>query len=117
MGNKLISDGNFWRLADKEAGNSWAAWQYHLGPEDAGVAYFHRREANSVSTVNLSLRRIDPELTYLVEIFRATDLLCSERMVGARLMELTVTIPEVPGTLLIQYSKLSPGSPMRKSKI
>lgn len=108
---KLITHGDFWRLSDSRGENSWAAWQYHLGPEDAGVAYFFRRSNDSQRHLELGLRSINPDLDYLVEIFRTCDLLHSEQMKGSELIRHSVTIEQAPGSLLVQYSTINSNVP------
>eukprot|EP00656_Telonema_subtile_P035470 TRINITY_DN39441_c0_g1_i1.p1 TRINITY_DN39441_c0_g1~~TRINITY_DN39441_c0_g1_i1.p1 ORF type:complete len:343 (+),score=150.28 TRINITY_DN39441_c0_g1_i1:161-1189(+) len=104
---KQITHGDFWRLSDARAGSAWAAWQYHLGPEKAGVAYFFRRDTNSEATIQLGLKTIEPDLVYLVEIFRTCELLHSEHMKGSQLTQHAITIQQAPGSLLVQYSQVT----------
>lgn len=102
---QFATNGDFWRLTNVSLGTGvWAAWQYHLSMENAGVAYYFRREQCPSSQMPVSLHYIKPNLSYMVEVFRSCHVVHSQVMTGAALAGMIVSIPEAPGSVLLQYA-------------
>jgi alpha-galactosidase len=87
--------------------HDWCAWQFHRADLDAGVAVFLRRHRSPFPTMAVRLKRIDPAAEYEVSLSPGYEEAPRRRMPGSALDRLTVTIEEMPGSLLLRYRRVS----------
>lgn len=83
--------------------HDWCAWQFHRSDLDAGIAVLFRRHRSPYEKATISLRQIEPEAEYEVSLSDGYAPAPAARMKGRELKELTVTIAEMPGSLLLRY--------------
>jgi alpha-galactosidase len=86
--------------------HDWCAWQFHRPDLRAGAAVFQRRHASPFASLRAGLRQVDPDARYLVSLSPGFDEAPRREMSGRELAEIVVTIPEQPGSLLLQYSQI-----------
>jgi hypothetical protein len=72
---------------------------------DAGIAVFLRRHRSPFPTMEVELKRIDPDARYDVSLAAGYDEPPRRRMTGRELARMTVTIPEMPGSMLLRYRR------------
>lgn len=84
----------------------WCVMQYHRPNERDGLVMAFRRHDSPFSSIELSLRDIDPNAEY--EVIRSFSYKPSRpiRIKGARLEKLPLEINERPGSLLLEYRKV-----------
>lgn len=100
--------GDFYSLLPLTAsGYDWCAWQLHRNDLSAGVALFFRRHNSPFSSMEVSLRCIDPLAHYSVSQSPGYAEAPRELMTGAELAALVVTIMEKPDSILLRYSKVT----------
>jgi alpha-galactosidase len=99
--------GDFYPLLTLTAAlDQWCAYQYHRPDLDAGFALFLRRHESPITTLaKPGLRGIDPAASYAVGLAATSDDPPRRTMSGQELLDLTITIPEQPGSLLLVYAK------------
>ena len=83
--------------------HDWCAWQFHRADLDAGIAMLFRRHRSPYEKATISLRQIEPEAEYEVSLSDGYAPAPAARMKGRELKEMTVTIAEMPGSLLLRY--------------
>jgi alpha-galactosidase len=86
--------------------HDWCAWQLHRPDMAAGVAVFLRRHRSPFPTMTLALKQIDPDAQYDVSLSPDYTEAPCQRMSGAELIHLPLTIPEAPGSLLLRYTRV-----------
>ena len=87
------------------AAHDWCAYQYH-GPElGGGFAVFLRRHRSPFPNMKANLQGIIPEARY--EMSLAYDYQASpvEHVRGDELAGMTISIPDVPGSVLLRYQE------------
>jgi alpha-galactosidase len=86
--------------------HDWCAYQYHDQASNAGIAVFMRRHESPFPAMEAHLRCVDPSTIYEVSMSPGFDRAPTRRMCGAELAGLDVHIPEMPGSLLVEYRRL-----------
>jgi len=86
--------------------HDWCAYQFHRADLEAGIALFFRRHHSPFPTMECGLKQIDPRAPY--EVTTASDWTPGEprRVQGAELVDLSVAVPQRPGSQLIEYRKV-----------
>jgi len=98
--------GDFYPLIDYTlATDTWAAWQLDRPESKSGCVILMRRKDSPFTTMMLPLRKIDPGATYDVEVRLSLAHVPAQKMSGADLLKLSVTIPDQPGSALVFYRK------------
>jgi len=87
--------------------HDWCAWQFHRADLRAGFAMLFRRHRSPYPTATLSLRQIEPDAAYEVSLSQSYDPAPTVRMKGRELQEMSVTIEEWPGSLLVRYKQIT----------
>ncbi|MEJ5199173.1 MAG: glycoside hydrolase family 36 protein [Anaerolineae bacterium] len=88
--------------------HDWCAWQFHRPDLAAGIAMFFRRHRSPYGTATVGLRQIEPDAGYEVSLSPGYDPAPSTVLKGRDLQEMTVTISEKPGSLLLRYRRVGP---------
>ena len=78
---------------------------------DAGCALFFRRHASPFPAMAVELRSIDPSATYEVSLSPDYEEAPRKRMKGTKLRRLKVSIPDMPGNMLLRYSRTEKTKP------
>ncbi len=86
--------------------HDWCAWQLHREDLAAGLAMFFRRHRSPFPTMEVDLKCIMPGAQYEVSLSVGYQEAPRQRISGQELARLTVTIPEVPGSLLLRYTRI-----------
>ena len=86
--------------------HDWCAWQLHRPDMEAGVAVFLRRHRSPFPSMQVVLKRIDPDAQYDVSLSPGYAEAPRARMSGADLARLSVTIPDAPGSVLLRYARV-----------
>jgi len=99
--------GDFYPLLSlTDAFDQWCAYQYDRPDMGEGFAVFLRRHESPFSTMTgPGLRAIDPDGSYQVGLTSGYDDPPRHRMSGRELLALPIHIADVPGSLLLLYSK------------
>jgi alpha-galactosidase len=92
-------------LPDDANGSVWAAWQLQKRDKKSGVVIVLRRPGSPYAALQLDLQAIDSAATYDVEIRNGQGKGPAQKMSGADLTHLPITISARPGSALIFYSK------------
>lgn len=86
--------------------HDWCVWQFHREDLDAGVAMFFRRHRSPFPTMDVDLRCVTPDVQYDVSLSAGYQEAPRRRMSGKELAHVSVTIPEMPGSLLLRYTRI-----------
>ena len=86
--------------------HDWCAWQLHREDIVAGVAMFFRRHRSPFPTMEVELKRIIANAHYEVSLSPGYQEAPRRRMRGEELARMSVTIPEMPGSLLLRYERV-----------
>lgn len=86
--------------------HDWCAWQLHRPDLHAGVAVFLRRHRSTFSAMEAGLKQIEQGAQYEVSLSRGYTEGQRRRMSGADLARLTVTIDDMPGSILLRYTRV-----------
>jgi hypothetical protein len=86
--------------------HDWCAWQLHREDLGAGIAVFLRRHRSPFPTMQVVLKRIASDAQYEVSLSPGYAEAPRQRMSGADLARLTVSISEAPGSVLLRYTRL-----------
>jgi alpha-galactosidase len=86
--------------------HDWCAWQLHREDLDAGVAVFLRRHRSPFPDLEIGLERIDASAEYEVSMSQGYAEEPRTRMAGSELADLSIAIPEKPGSLLLRYTRV-----------
>ena len=99
--------GDFYPLLPITARDTdWCAWQLHREDLAAGIALLFRRHRSPFPTMQLSLRAIDPHSAYDVSLSPYYEEAPRRRMTGVQLQTLTISIDQMPGSLLLRYTRV-----------
>ena len=102
--------GDFYPLLPlTSAAHDWCAYQYDRPDLKAGFALFLRRHESPFPTMEAALRGIDPAGEYEVSLADDFGEPAPTRMPGEKLLHLPITIPEVPGSILLRYRRVRLG--------
>ena len=85
----------------------WAAWQFHRPDLNTGIVLAFRRAACSYPGLQVSLRAINPGLTYTVETLDESRQVTKKTVSGAELAASTELRLPARSSLLIRYSAVS----------
>jgi alpha-galactosidase len=88
------------------ASHDWCAWQFHRADLEAGVAMFFRRHRSPFPKIEASLHGIASDAMYDVSLSAGYQEAPRRRMRGEELLRLQVAIPEMPGSVLLRYSRV-----------
>jgi len=83
----------------------WIAWQFDRPELGEGLAVFFRRPASPYTSLEVSLKGLDPEATYEITF---ADTATTAKLTGKQLTAWRVTIDKAPASQLITYRKLPP---------
>jgi alpha-galactosidase len=86
--------------------HDWCAWQFHRSDLDAGFAVFLRRHRSPFATLDAELKGIDPDAQYDVSFAHDYEQPPRRRMSGRELAKQTIAIAEMPGSVLLRYSRV-----------
>ena len=86
--------------------HDWCAYQFHRRDLGGGFAMFLRRHRSPFPAMNVELKCIHPAAPYEVSLSGGYRESSRKRMSGEDLSRLTVTVPEMPGSLLLRYSQV-----------
>ncbi len=86
--------------------HDWCAWQFHRNDMDAGFAIFFRRHRSPFPTMEVGLKCVGPDAQYEVSLSYDYEEAPRKRMTGKQLARLPVAIPEMPGSLLLRYTRV-----------
>ena len=104
--NQKIWYGDFYPMTETDAElRGWTAYQVHRADLDAGIAVFFRRDLSPYPAFQASLRSIDSDADYQVELrpnYTDTKVL---RMKGVELKGYEVRLPEKRSSLMLRYWK------------
>ena len=89
--------------------HDWCAWQFHREDLQAGVALFFRRHRSPFPTMEIALKRIDPDAEYEVSLSPDYEEAPKRRIGGRDLSHLRIEIPDAPGTILLRYRRVLQG--------
>ena len=85
--------------------HDWCCYQFHRQDLGGGFAMFFRRHRSPFSTMAVELKCVDASVQYGVSLSSGYQEAPRKRISGEELRRLTVTIPEMPGSLLLRYSQ------------
>lgn len=92
-------------LDDLTGDNVWLAYQLHRPSDHSGIVLAFRRKDSPLDTITVSLKGLDPTLTYNVQNQTDGTILTKT---GAELAEgLTLAIGQAPGALLLKYAMMT----------
>jgi alpha-galactosidase len=83
----------------------WSATQFDRPDLKAGLALFFRRPDSLFPSLTPHLRNIDPAASYSVEMRAELGPGAVKTMSGKELADLTITIPDQPGSVLMFYKQ------------
>ncbi len=86
--------------------HDWCAWQFHRQDLAAGIAILLRRHESPFPTMGVKLKCILPAAEYEVSLSADYRESPCRRMKGSELAQISVTIPETPGSLLLRYRQV-----------
>jgi alpha-galactosidase len=84
----------------------WCAYQYDRPDLGEGFAVFLRRHESPFPTMDAALRGIDRSAEYEVGMSATFEEPPRERKSGAELANLAITVPDIPGSSLLQYRRV-----------
>jgi alpha-galactosidase len=101
--------GNFYPLTGVSLDTTtWCVMQYHRTEENDGMIMAFRRPQSQLSVFALDgLREIDPKAQYKVTNYQSYKPLPTNTMTGEKIMLSKAEISEIPGSVLIEYKKIS----------
>lgn len=86
--------------------HDWCAWQFHREDLHAGIAVFLRRHRSPFPSMEVELKRIEPDAKYEVSLSPEYHEAPRKLMKGKKLLRLLAEIPQAPGSLLLRYTQL-----------
>jgi alpha-galactosidase len=96
--------GDFYALAPYALDDeSWTAWQWDRPEKKDGIVILLRRPGSPFVAIDLSLRALNPDATYEVEIRTTYDKAPVKEMKGSDLAKLKIEIPDQPGSAIVFY--------------
>jgi alpha-galactosidase len=85
---------------------AWTIWQWHRSDMKAGIVLCFRRQGSATASMTPGLHAIEPDAQYSVETRAAFGKGQTSTMSGKDLANMTFTVPDKPGSLLVFYKKL-----------
>lgn len=96
--------GDFYPLLTlSDAFDQWCAYQYHRPDTGAGFAVYLRRHKSPLTEMRSALHAIDKDKDYIVRLYYDFEQASEILMNGAELTETIISIPDCPGSLLLEY--------------
>jgi len=96
--------GDYYPLTDINTDErAWCAYQFDRPDLGEGMALFFRRSASPYFGLEASLQAINRDATYEVALCPDYSEPQWQRMTGADLIHLRISIPEAPGCMLLRY--------------
>jgi alpha-galactosidase len=89
----------------------WIVMQLHRANEQDGIVLAFRRHASPYGSYCCDLRAIDPDANYLVAVSHGYEAAASQNLRGAELQHLEIRSAQCPGSVLVEYRKLTGESP------
>ena len=86
---------------------AWSGWEFFRSDLKAGFALFFRRYLSSQSTLEASLRGLEPNAKYEVTFAKTFESEEKRIMSGDQLSHLQVRIDTKPGSLLVKYKDVT----------
>ena len=86
--------------------HDWCAWQFHREDMEAGIAMFFRRHRSPFPTIEVDLKSIAPDAQYDVSLSSGYQEAPRTRVNGKELAHMSAQIPEMPGSLLLRYTRV-----------
>jgi alpha-galactosidase len=106
--NQKFWYGDFYPLTSAStAPDVWAAWQFHRPDLDAGIMLAFRRAKSNYPALQVSLRAVNPKLTYVVETIDESRQVSRKTLSGAELAAATELRLQAGSSLLMRYSVAS----------
>ena len=100
--------GDFYPLSDVTTNpRDWCLMQYHRPEEGDGIILAFRRHLSPYSGYDCALREIDADATYEVTHYHSYDPEPKATMSGSDLQRLSLTIRDRPGSVLVEYRKVT----------
>ncbi|OFY46613.1 MAG: hypothetical protein A2X22_03370 [Bacteroidetes bacterium GWF2_49_14] len=101
--------GNFYPLTTMSLDTAvWCVFQYHRTDKNDGMIMAFRRPQSEQANFALNgLHEIDPETNYQVTEYPGFEPLSTRMMTGGELLQSLAEINENPGSILIEYEKVS----------
>jgi hypothetical protein len=101
--------GNFYPLTKVTLDPAaWCVTQYHRTQENDGMILAFRRPQSQETGFSLSgLREVKLKATYRVTVCPGYDPSPAREMTGKELLQMTAEIGDSPGSVLIEYEKIS----------
>ena len=104
--NQKIWYGDFYPMSETDPElRGWTAYQVHRSDLDAGIAVFFRRDLSPYPTFQASLRSIDPDADYQVELRPNYTDTKTLQMKGSELKDYEARLPEKRSSLMLRYWK------------
>jgi alpha-galactosidase len=101
--------GDFYRLSDVTTDpRDWTVLQYHLPETGEGAVIGFRRPKSPFTAIQCELKGIDPAAIYEVTRSVACKPGAPLQMKGSELQKLSLAIPEIPGSVVLEYKKIVP---------
>ena len=101
--------GNFYALSPVTTSpKDWCVLQYHRPSEQDGMLLAFRRHESPDAEFSAAVREIDPAADYEITLAYTYEPSAPKHVKGADLAKLKLTIPERPGSVLIEYRRLKP---------
>jgi alpha-galactosidase len=98
--------GDFYPLAPYSLrSDTWTVWQWDRPEQDDGIVLVFRRNGDQQNSKVLHLRHLIANAFYQVEIRNSCQKTSSKTISGRDLANLEVTLPDVPDSALVLYSK------------
>ena len=99
--------GDFYPLSPLTIGaHDWCAYQFHRPDLEAGFALFLRRHDSPFPVMQAALRGIDEHATYEAGVTFSFDEPEMRTVGGGELAVFEVTVPDRPGSALLEYRRL-----------
>jgi len=99
--------GDFYPLLEVTTSpRDWCAMQYHRPEHNDGLVMVFRRHRSPYTSCQLGLRSIDPAADYQVTLYHTYEPEAPITLRGAALQALTLTISDMPGSVIVEYAKL-----------
>ena len=98
--------GDYYQMtAFTKADNDWSGWQFDRPDLNAGYAVLFRRPKSELPSMNLRLQNLTPTANYRVSVSEGFDKAPEQVVTGEKLMNLPVTIPSAPGSVVVRYRR------------
>jgi alpha-galactosidase len=100
--------GNYYPLTEVNINPKlWSVIQYHRSQEQDGMVVLFRRHQSPYSGFVCNLREIDPDARYKVTVSKTYQQSEPLVMKGADLQNIKIDVDECPGSVVLEYCKLS----------